>query len=159
MMMVMTLPHHASEHFHEPPPSAASPYTGSPFGLAQYSAILSEAVADPQAPFPFPPPDKYYLCDVAYAQTQGFLFPYRNVRYWLGDFLHRSALTNKEKFNHGQAKLRNVIERAFGVLKTRFPILKRMKPFPFVTQRNIAMACLVLHNFIKREGLCYEYFT
>ncbi|XP_052625019.1 uncharacterized protein LOC128132471 [Lactuca sativa] len=108
-------------------------------GVAHDSRILSEAVADPQASFPFPPPDKYYLCDAAYAHTRGFMAPYRNVRYWLGDFRQRHALTNKEKFNHGHAKLRNVIERAFGVLKARFPILKRMAPFPFVTQRNIAM--------------------
>ena len=103
--------------------------------------------------------DKYYLCDAAYAHTRGFMAPYRNVRYWLGDFRQRRALTNKEKFNHGHAKLRNVIERAFGVLKARFPILKRMAPFPFVTQRNIAMACFALHNYIRKEGLSDEYFA
>ncbi|KAL7583284.1 hypothetical protein Lser_V15G44511 [Lactuca serriola] len=85
--------------------------------------------------------------------------PYRNVRYWLGDFCQRRALTNKEKFNHGHAKLRNVIKCGFGVLKARFRILKRMAPFPFVTQRNIAMACFALHNFIRREGLSDEYFA
>ncbi|XP_052622280.1 uncharacterized protein LOC128127662 [Lactuca sativa] len=128
-------------------------------GVAHDSRILSEAVADPQASFPFPPPDKYYLCDAAYAHTRGFMAPYRNVRYWFGDFRQRRALTNKEKFNHGHAKLRNVIERAFGVLKARFPILKRMAPFPFVTQRNIAMACFALHNYIRKEGLSDEYFA
>lgn len=85
--------------------------------------------------------------------------PYRNVRYWLGDFRRRRALTNKEKFNHGHAKLRNVIERAFGVLKARFPILKRMAPFSLVTQRNITLACFALHNFIRREGLRDEFFA
>lgn len=85
--------------------------------------------------------------------------PYRNVRYWLGDFRQRRALTNKEKFNHAHAKLRNVIERAFGVLKARFPILKRMAPFPLVTQRNITVACFALHNFIRKQGLSDEYFT
>ncbi|CAI9290626.1 unnamed protein product [Lactuca saligna] len=48
-------------------------------GVAHDSRILSEAVADPQASFPFPPPDKYYLCDAAYAHTRGFMAPYRNV--------------------------------------------------------------------------------
>ncbi|CAI9301527.1 unnamed protein product [Lactuca saligna] len=47
-------------------------------GVAHDSRILSEAVADPQASFPFPPPDKYYLCDAAYAHTRGFMAPYRN---------------------------------------------------------------------------------
>ncbi|XP_023760234.1 uncharacterized protein LOC111908652 [Lactuca sativa] len=128
-------------------------------GVAHDSRILSEAVADPQASFLFPPPDKYYLCDVAYAHTRGFMAPYRNVRDWLGDFRQRRALTNKEKLNHGHAKLQNVIERASGFLKAHFPILKRMAPFPFVTQRNIAMACFTLHNFIRREGLSDEYFA
>ncbi|XP_023750855.2 uncharacterized protein LOC111899220 [Lactuca sativa] len=100
-------------------------------GVAHDSRVLSEAITDPQSSFPFPPPD----------------------------FRQRRALTNKEKFNHGHAKLRNVIERAFGVLKARFPILKRMAPFPFVTQRNIAMACFALHNFIRREGMSNEYFA
>ncbi|CAI9273533.1 unnamed protein product [Lactuca saligna] len=45
-------------------------------GVAHDSRILSEAVADPQASFPFPPPDKYYLCDAAYAHTRGFMAPY-----------------------------------------------------------------------------------
>ncbi|XP_023769579.2 uncharacterized protein LOC111918148 [Lactuca sativa] len=127
--------------------------------VAHDSRILSEAVADPQASFSFPPPDKYYLCDAAYAHPRGFMAPYLNVRYWLGDFRQRRALTNKEKFNHGHAKLWNVIERAFGALKARFPILKRMAPFPFVTQRNIAMACFSLHNYIRKEGLSDEYFA
>ena len=103
--------------------------------------------------------DKYYLCDAAYAHIRGFMAPYRNVRYWLGDFRQRRALTNKEKFNHAHAKLRNVIERSYGVLKARFPILKRMAPFSLVTQRNIAVACFALHNFIRKEGLSDEYFA
>lgn len=103
--------------------------------------------------------EKYYLCDAAYAHIRGFMAPYRNVRYWLGDFRRRRALTNKEKFNHAHAKLRNVIERAFGVLKARFPILKRMTPFPLVTQRNITIACFALHNFIRKEGLSDDFFT
>ncbi|KAL4587942.1 hypothetical protein LXL04_000819 [Taraxacum kok-saghyz] len=128
-------------------------------GIAHDSRILSEALSDPDAPFPLPPPDKYYLCDAAYAHIRGFMAPYRNVRYWLGDFRRRRALNNKEKFNHAHAKLRNVIERAYGVLKARFPILKRMAPFSLVTQRNITIACFALHNFIRKEGLSDEYFA
>ncbi|KAI3750418.1 hypothetical protein L2E82_21053 [Cichorium intybus] len=118
-----------------------------------------ELLQDASAHFPVPPPDKYYLCDAAYAHTRGFMAPYRNIRYWLGDFRRRRALTDKEKFNHAHAKLRNVIERAYGVLKARFPILKRMAPFPFVTQRNITIACFALHNFIRKEGLSDELFA
>ncbi|CAI9263101.1 unnamed protein product [Lactuca saligna] len=86
-------------------------------GISHNSRILSEALTDRDAPFPFPLPDEYYLCDDASIHTRGFMAPYRNVRYWLGDFHRRRALTNKENFNHSHAKLRNFIERAFGVFK------------------------------------------
>ena len=74
---------------------------------------------------------------------------YCNMKYWLGDFHQKRALINKEKFKHEHTKLRNVIKHAFGILKARFPILKRMAPFSFVTQRNIVMTCFALHNFIR----------
>ena len=85
--------------------------------------------------------------------------PYRNVRYWLGDFRHNRPQSDREKFNHAHAKLRNVIERSFGVLKARFPILKKMAPFTLVTQRNITIACFAIHNFIRKEGLRDELFS
>lgn len=104
-------------------------------------------------------PDKYYLCDAAYRHTRGFMAPYRNVRYWLGDFRRNRAMTSKEKFNHAHAKLRNVIERVFGVLKARFPILKRMPSFPLIKQRDITIVCFAIHNFIRKEGLSDEFFS
>nr|GEW78872.1 putative harbinger transposase-derived nuclease domain-containing protein [Tanacetum cinerariifolium] len=121
--------------------------------------ILSEAIRNQNAPFPLPSPEKYYICDAAYAHTRGFMAPYRNVRYWLGDSWRRGALSSKEKFNHSHAKLRNVIERAYSVLKARFPILTRMTPFSLTTQRNITIACFALYNFIRKEGLDDELFA
>nr|GEV10972.1 putative harbinger transposase-derived nuclease domain-containing protein [Tanacetum cinerariifolium] len=91
--------------------------------------------------------------------TRGFMAPYRNMRYWLGDFRRRRPFNGKEKFNHSHAKLKNVIERAYGVVKARFPILKRMTPFSLTTQRNITVACFALHNFIRTEGLDDELFS
>ena len=88
--------------------------------------------------------DKYYLCDAPYTNTRGFMTPYRNTRYWLADYRRQRALTKEEIFNHEHAKLRNVIERAYGVLKVRFPILKRMAPFPFSLQRDIVVACFAV---------------
>ncbi|XP_012835837.1 PREDICTED: uncharacterized protein LOC105956535 [Erythranthe guttata] len=95
------------------------------------SKVLTETVADPRNGFPWPPAGKYYLCDAAYTHTRGFMAPYRGVRYWLGDYRRMRALTKEEKFNHAHAQLRNVIERTYGVLKNRFPILETMAPFSF----------------------------
>ncbi|XP_070057265.1 uncharacterized protein [Nicotiana tomentosiformis] len=43
--------------------------------------------------------DKYYLCDAEYPNTRGFLAPYRNIRYWLGDYHRRRAINKEEKFS------------------------------------------------------------
>lgn len=96
---------------------------------------------------------KYYLCDAAYTNTSGFMTPYRGTRYWLADFRRQRALTKEEKFNHAHAQLRNVIERAYGVLKARFPILKQMAPFAFPIQRDIVIACFAIHNFIRKWNI------
>ncbi|XP_076901383.1 uncharacterized protein LOC143555766 [Bidens hawaiensis] len=119
-------------------------------GVAHDSRVLKEVAFNPTSGFPFPPPDKYYLCDASYTNTHGFMAPYRNTRYWLADFRRQRALTKEERFNHSDAQLRNVIERAYGVLKARFPILKQMEPFPFPKQRDIVIACFAVHNFIRK---------
>ncbi len=49
------------------------------------------------------------------------------------------------------ASLRNVIERAYGVIKKRFPALKLMNSYPFHIQVDIVMSCFMLHNFIRRN--------
>ena len=80
--------------------------------------------------------------------------PYRNARYWLPDF--RNGVrphTKEETFNYAHARLRNVIERSFGVLKARFPILKRMASYPFQVQRNIVIACVAIHNYIRKLSI------
>ncbi|KAE8691214.1 Detected protein of unknown function [Hibiscus syriacus] len=103
-------------------------------GIAHDSRVLTEVAFNPNSGFPFPPQDKYYLCDAAYTNTRGFMTPYRNTRYWLADFQRQRVVTKEERFNHAHAQLRNVIERAYRVLKARFSILKQMAPYPFPMQ-------------------------
>ncbi|XP_062099996.1 uncharacterized protein LOC133805863 [Humulus lupulus] len=77
-------------------------------GVAHDSRVLKEIISNPNNCFPFPSPNKYYLCDAAYPCTRGFLPPYHNVRYWLGDYHRRRAVTKEERkerindelFNH-----------------------------------------------------------
>jgi hypothetical protein len=52
-------------------------------------------------------------------------------------------------FNHRHAQLRNHIERAFGVLKKRFPILKVGTFHPIENQIKIPAAAAVFHNLIR----------
>jgi hypothetical protein len=56
-------------------------------------------------------------------------------------------------FNYLHSSLRNVIERAFGVLKQKWRILKSMPSFSTRTQAHIIMACMALHNFIRDSAL------
>ncbi|KAL0285737.1 UNVERIFIED_CONTAM: putative ribonuclease H protein [Sesamum calycinum] len=53
-------------------------------------------------------------------------------------------------FNHAHSRLRNVIERCFGVLKKRFPILQwGMPSYLLQHQVDLVIACCTLHNFIR----------
>jgi hypothetical protein len=52
-------------------------------------------------------------------------------------------------FNFLHSSLQNVIERAFGVLKQKWRILKGIPSFPTHTQKHIIIACMALHNFIR----------
>ena len=49
------------------------------------------------------------------------------------------------------SSVRNVIERCFGLLKTRWAILRSHSFYRIKTQCRIITACCLLHNLIKRE--------
>lgn len=52
------------------------------------------------------------------------------------------------------AKARNVIERAFGILKSRWAILRSPSFYPIKQQNWIILACCLLHNFIRLNTDC-----
>ncbi|KAG6498554.1 hypothetical protein ZIOFF_038274 [Zingiber officinale] len=66
---------------------------------------------------------KYYLVDSGFILKWGLTTPYQVIRYYLKEYSRCGATNAKELFNLRHASLRNVIERAFGVLKKRFPII------------------------------------
>lgn len=80
----------------------------------------------------------------------GILTPYRGVRYHLKEYSTRGPQNPRELFNLRHSSLRNVIERTFGVLKKRFPIISSgTEPhYSFKVMRNIVVACCILHNFL-----------
>ena len=55
---------------------------------------------------------------------------------------------HQEIFNLRHARLRNMIERIFGVLKRRFQVLLLAQEYSFGTQAKIIPAVAALHNFI-----------
>jgi hypothetical protein len=57
--------------------------------------------------------------------------------------------TPQELFNLWHAALRNPVERIFGVIKRRWPILSATPQYSFRTQAEIVPALCALHNFIR----------
>ena len=92
----------------------------------------------------------YYLVDGGYTNGEGFLAPYRGIRYHLSEWNGNLPRDHVEYFNMKHSKARNVIERCFGLLKGRWGILR--SPFyPIKTQCQIITVCCLLHNLIRRE--------
>ncbi|KAF7126536.1 hypothetical protein RHSIM_Rhsim11G0185300 [Rhododendron simsii] len=120
-------------------------------GTANDSRVFLECVNNPAMGFPKPPEGKYYVVDSGYTNMPGFLSPYRGERYHLNSFRGHGQRPKKieEWFNFRHSSLRNVIERCFGVLKARFPILKQMPPYSVRTQKYIPTACCTVHNWIR----------
>ncbi|XP_006595371.3 uncharacterized protein [Glycine max] len=120
-------------------------------GSAHDSKVLSDALARKNGLKV--PQGKYYLVDCGFPNRRKFLAPYRGVRYHLQDFAgHGNDPENeKELFNLRHASLRNVIERIFGIFKSRFTIFKSAPPFLFKTQAELVLACAALHNFLRKE--------
>ncbi|KAI3749692.1 hypothetical protein L2E82_20308 [Cichorium intybus] len=71
------------------------------------------------------PTGRYCLVDAGLPHTGSLMTPYRGVRYHLKEYSARAPENARELFNLRHASLRNAIERAFGVLKRRFPIIRK----------------------------------
>lgn len=101
------------------------------------------------------PPGRYYLADSGYTNSDMTLTPYHKVRYHLREQARASQRPQnaKELFNLRHASLRNVIERTFGVLKSRFVILQKApRRHPIRTQVHLVFALTAVHNFMNLHG-------
>ncbi|KAL2319923.1 hypothetical protein Fmac_028892 [Flemingia macrophylla] len=118
-------------------------------GTTSDSRILKDALSR-QDPLIIPQ-GKYYLGDAGFMLKRQILTPYRGVRYHLKEYSRRGPHNHRELFNHRHSSLRNVIERTFGVLKKRFPIIASgTEPhYSLNTMTNIILACCILHNFLR----------
>ena len=104
---------------------------------------------------------KYYLVDSGYANRIGYLAPFKGSTYHLPEFRlrrHRPPQGKYELFNFSHSSLLNVVERAFGVLKQKWRILKGVPSFSPRMQKHIIIACMALHNFIRDSKLSDNFF-
>ncbi|WVZ64601.1 hypothetical protein U9M48_014096, partial [Paspalum notatum var. saurae] len=120
-------------------------------GSCHDMAVLRDCMQ--MANYPHPPAGRYYLVDSGYALCEGYLGPYRSTRYHLEEFRRRGAETREEKFNYHHASLRNVVERAFGVLKAKWHILEGVLFYARKKQTKMIIACCAPQNFLLDRHL------
>ncbi|XP_077228386.1 uncharacterized protein LOC143861336 [Tasmannia lanceolata] len=94
-------------------------------------------------------PRKFYLADAGFPLLGNFITPFRKTKYHLSETRGRAPHTTKQLFNHRHSSARYIIERAFGVLKKRFPILTTEPMYSLEKQVDIVIACCCIHNFIR----------
>ncbi|KAL4026327.1 hypothetical protein IC575_014756 [Cucumis melo] len=63
----------------------------------------------------------------------------------------KAPTTAKEYFNMKHSSARDVIERAFGLLKGHWTIFRGKSYYPVQVQCRTILACCLLHNLINRE--------
>ncbi|ETV78025.1 hypothetical protein H257_08242 [Aphanomyces astaci] len=105
-------------------------------------------------------PTKFDILDAGFALTKKCLTPYRSTRYHLKEYGQGrlKPQTKEELFNLRHAQLRNCIERIFGILKMRFPVLSCGVRYDYSFQVSLVMALCVVHNFIRRWGVRQDRF-
>ncbi|WVZ75374.1 LOW QUALITY PROTEIN: hypothetical protein U9M48_023430, partial [Paspalum notatum var. saurae] len=129
-------------------------------GACHDVAVLEDCQSDKR--FPHPPPRRYYLVDSGYKEQEGYMPPFRNCRYHTDDFkgVDLNQLDRCDKFNYIHSKLRNIIERRFGILKERWHILNKIPFYKRVKQNWVLISCFAMDNYLwlrdHGPGLTYE---
>ncbi|XP_060197931.1 uncharacterized protein LOC132626919 [Lycium barbarum] len=97
------------------------------------------------------PEGKYYLVDAGLMLRSGLITPYQGERYHLKEYSRNPPRNARELFNLRHASLRNAIERVFGVLKKRFPIISSSTESSYCTdtQKLIIFACCILLHYLR----------
>lgn len=100
------------------------------------------------------PPGKFMLADQGFEDCPSLMTPYPGQRYHLREWGSDSnrPISKEELFNLRHAKLRNIIERAFGVLKRKFASLVKAMEYDLDTQVKLVYAAIALHNFIIQSA-------
>lgn len=105
------------------------------------------------------PAGRIWLADAGYSKKDGYggllLAPYIRTRYHLQEWRrgNQRPQNKEELFNLRHAKLRNVVERVYGVFKARFQIFRAARDgFSIKTQTKLVYATSAVHNWINSHG-------
>ncbi|KAI7939679.1 hypothetical protein MJO29_014415 [Puccinia striiformis f. sp. tritici] len=118
------------------------------------SAHDSRVIADAFTKHLSIPDGRYYLADAGYALQKGLITPFRGVQYHLKEQATCSLKPGnpKELFNLRHTSLRNVVERIFGCLKSKFKILTSPTEHNMDSQVQLVYALVVLWNFLRHHN-------
>ncbi|XP_037944852.1 putative nuclease HARBI1 [Teleopsis dalmanni] len=105
--------------------------------LAEKTLPLPPNVPLPLTSEPFP---HYFVGDCAFPLKENLMKPYPDVQ--------ECANRTQNVFNYRLSRASRVIENAFGILMTRWRVLKTSLEFSPENAKKIILACLLLHNFI-----------
>ncbi|KAH7859348.1 hypothetical protein Vadar_020153 [Vaccinium darrowii] len=110
--------------------------------------------------FPHPPEGKYYLVDAGYPNAKGYMAPYTGYMYHQDDFRRRRrpVRDSNERFNRVHSSLRSCVERAFGVWKARWAMMKSALKFKLEDHKKIILISMALHNYIRIHCPSDKYF-
>jgi hypothetical protein len=99
------------------------------------------------------PGNKYFLADAGYGLRKGLMTPYRAVRYHLKEQAAAGLRpkNKKELYNLRHATLRNIVERIFGCIKKKFPILQVAPEVELRKQVRLIYALVMLWNFMQKH--------
>ncbi|KAF4447953.1 retrotransposon [Fusarium albosuccineum] len=101
------------------------------------------------------PRGRFYLADAGFNAQEGILTPFTGHMYHLREFRARGTLPRcqEELFNLRHSQLRSRVERAFGLWKRKYRILRGCPPeYDFDDQQLIIYATTGIYNFILTEG-------
>ena len=129
-------------------------------GGAHDNRILNEARLKPELNFPHPIGNKILYCRCGLCTQKRYMASYKGscIQYHIQDFRRangtvRHIRNTKEKFNHLHSSCKMVIERTFGVWKARFAILANMPMYKIITQTNIVLTTMTIHNHIRKSRI------
>ena len=110
---------------------------------------LKRRIEDGRIGFPDPAPitqggpdvPSFILADDAFALKTWFMKPYG-----------RRMLTREERIaNYRISRGRRVVENAFGILVSRFRVMRTTIELPPATVREVVLTCVVLHNILRSQ--------
>ncbi len=101
------------------------------------------------------PESRFYIADAGFEARDGIVVPFPGIRYHQQDWEDADVepTTLKELYNKRHAGIRSVVERAFGLLKRKWRIVRKEAPaYGIQKQVQIVYAVTGLHNFLLLEA-------